>query len=146
MWSWVTIKVIETGIKLYSLVVFSIIPSLKQISSHVSLHITMLNVYFIKSHQQSSLPWILIILVQNNFTTSFNKPPGWGNILSLIQIDNQICEKMDTKVFDFIHKTVTLNSGQGHPKWHKNVELSGLYHYTKSEKNWSVNVWKEANV
>ena len=47
--SWVNIKVIQTRIKLYSLTVFSIIPSLKQISSQVSWHMKMLNVYFIKS-------------------------------------------------------------------------------------------------
>ena len=41
---------------------------------------------------------------------------------------------------------MTLNQGQGHPNWYQNVELSGLYHHTKFERNWSVNVWIQAYV
>ena len=46
---WVKINVIQTGITLYSLVVFSIIPRLKQVMSwHTTmLNTTMLNTYFI---------------------------------------------------------------------------------------------------
>ena len=44
-----------------SLVVLSITPSLQQIGSQVSWHMTMLNVCFIKSHLQSSLPRILLV-------------------------------------------------------------------------------------
>ena len=40
--------------------------------------------------------------------------------------------------------TVTLNKGQAHLNWH--VELSGLYHHTKFERNQSVNTWVQANV
>ena len=46
LWPWVNIKVIRNGIKLQSLEMLSIIPSLKQISSQISEHTTMLNVYF----------------------------------------------------------------------------------------------------
>ena len=44
--------------------------------------------------------------------------------------------------------TMTLNEGQGqsHPTWYKNVEHSSLYHHTKSERNWSLHVWIQANV
>ena len=41
---------------------------------------------------------------------------------------------------------MTLNEGQSHPNWYENVELSGLYHHTKFERNQSVNVWKQANM
>ena len=37
------------------------------------------------------------------------------------------------------HTTLTLNKGQGHLNWYKNVELSGHYH-AKLERDWSVNV------
>ena len=47
LWPWVNVQVIQTGIKLWNLVI-SIIPSLEQINSHVSWHMMMLNVYFIK--------------------------------------------------------------------------------------------------
>ena len=69
LWPWVNIKIIQIGIKLLSLIVFSTIPSLKQTTSQVSWYITTLNIYFIKSRQLSSLPWILF--VQNNLWWSF---------------------------------------------------------------------------
>ena len=47
--------------------------------------------------------------------------------------------------FWFLLKTVNLNEGKGHPNWYQNVDLSGLYHHTKFERNQSVNVW-QANV
>ena len=72
----------------------------------------MLNVYFIKSHQKSSLTWILF--EQHKFNKSFNKPTGYGNKLNFIQIDYEITKKMDTEVFDY-HSPVTLNEGKGHP-------------------------------
>ena len=52
---------------------------------------------------------------------------------------------MDTEIL-ISHTTVTLNKGQGHPNWYKNVEFSGLYSYTKLEKHGLVNVWIQANV
>ena len=61
--------------------------SLKQIGSQVSWHMTMLNlchIYVLKSHMQCSLPWIL--LVQNKFSMSLNKPTDCGNILNFIKI------------------------------------------------------------
>ena len=42
--------------------------------------------------------------------------------------------------------TVTLNEDQGHPNWYQNAEFSSLYPHTKFERNWSVNVWMQANV
>ena len=99
LWPWVNIKIIQTGIKLRSLVVSSIIPSLKQIGLQVSWHRLMLNISFTKSCQQSSFPWILH--VQNKFRMRFNKPTGCDNRLNLIQMNCKIYEKMDTKVFNF---------------------------------------------
>ena len=75
-------------------------PSLKQIAWQVSWH-TMFNRYFIKSCQQSSLPWI--ILLQNKFSMSFHISTGCGSRLNFIQTDTQIYKKMDTKVYDFSH-------------------------------------------
>ena len=55
LWPWVSIKVIQTGIKLKNLVLSSIIPRLKQIRSQVSWHTTILNMYIIISTQFSPL-------------------------------------------------------------------------------------------
>ena len=63
---------------------FSTMPNLKQIGKQVSWHMTMLNVYFRKSRQLSSLPWLF---VQNKFSLSFNKQTSCGNRLNLIQIN-----------------------------------------------------------
>ena len=41
---------------------------------------------------------------------------------------------------------MTLNKGQGHPNWYRNVKLSGLYYHTKFERNRSVNVWLHTNI
>ena len=68
LWPCVNTKVIQTGIKLQSLVMPSIRPRLKQIGLHVSRHRTMLTVSFIKSCQQSSLP--LNYLHKNRFSIS----------------------------------------------------------------------------
>ena len=76
---------------------------------------------------------------------SFNKATGCGNILNFIQIDTQICKKMDTKVLTS-NTAVTFNEGHGHPNSYQNVEHSSLYHHTKLERNWSVNVSIKANV
>ena len=50
------INVIQAEIKLYSLVVSSIIPRLRKITSQVSRHKTLSIVHFIKSRQQNHLP------------------------------------------------------------------------------------------
>ena len=42
-------------------------------------------------------------------------------------------------------KAVALNERQRHANWYQNVELSGLYHHTKFERNQSVSVWTQAN-
>ena len=93
----------------------------------------MLIVYFIKSPQQSSLPWML--LVQNKFSMHFNKPTGCGYTLNFMHIDCQISENMDTQI-STSHTMVTLNEGLGYPNWYQNVELSGPYHI-KFERNQS---------
>ena len=59
----------------------------------------MLNEYFIKSRQQSTLPWTE--LVQNKFSVSFNNTTGHDSKLNLSQTDTEICEKLS-------HTTVTL--------------------------------------
>ena len=100
LWPWVNIRVIQTRIKLYTLVAFSIIPALKHIDLQVSWHMTKLNIYYIKSCQQSSLPWIL--LVQNKVSMSFSKATGCGNTMNFIQIDTYVCEKMGHCSFWFL--------------------------------------------
>ena len=40
-------------------------------------------------------------LVQNKFGMSFHKPTGCGNTLNFVQVDDKLCEKIDTEVFDF---------------------------------------------
>ena len=42
----------------------------------------------------------IAVLVQT-FIMSFNKSTSCGNMLNFIQIHTLICEKMDTKIFDF---------------------------------------------
>ena len=69
----------------------STIPSLKQIGSGMSLHRVMLNVHFIKSRLQGSLPWILLC---KYILYEFQQA-------DFIQIDNNISEKIDTDDFDF---------------------------------------------
>ena len=100
--SWVNIRVIQTGIKLYSLVVLSTIPSLKQIGSQVSQHRTMLNIYFIKSCQQSSLPWIL-----------WPPPPPEPRQINFIQTDSKNFWESGHRMFLIYHTNGTLNEGQG---------------------------------
>ena len=60
--------------------------SVNQIGSQVSWHMAMLNVDFIKSRQQSFLPWIL--LVQNKFSMSLKDPTGCGKMPNFIQINS----------------------------------------------------------
>ena len=40
------------------------------------------------------------ITCAQTFNMSFNKSAGCGNILNFIQINTQICQKMDTKICD----------------------------------------------
>ena len=58
-----------------------------------------------KQRQESFL--LLIALVQNKFSMSSNKPTGCGMILNSMSTDCQICEKLDTEVFEFsFHRDV----------------------------------------
>ena len=41
---------------------------------------------------------------------------------------------------------MTLNEDQDHPHWYQNVEISGLYHHTKSDINQSVDAWIQAKI
>ena len=125
---------------------FTIMPSLKQISSQVSQHRTILNAYFIKSRQQSSLT--LILLVQTKISMNFNKSTACGNRLNFMQLTANLPKKW-TQVLLLSHPLVTLNEaieGQGYANWYQNVETSGFYHNTKFKSNWSVNVWIQTNL
>ena len=44
------------------------------------------------------------------------------------------------------HTTVALNGSQGHLNWYKIIQFSVVYHLTKFERNWSVNVQMQASV
>ena len=44
-----------------------------------------------------------------------------------------------TPKFLISYISVTLNEVQGHPNRYQNVELRGLYHHTKLERNQSIN-------
>ena len=54
-------------------------------------------------------------------------------------------EKQDTFLKNS-HTTVTFDEDQSHPNLYQTVEVSGLYHHTKFERNQSANVWIQANV
>ena len=129
LWPWVNIKVIQSGIQSLSLVISSIIPSLKQISSQVSRHRTM---YLVRSHMHSSLPWIL--LVQNKLCTE-------------LQQTSRLCPHTEfhpnelQHLWENGHRSVWFLM-QLWP-WTK-VGFSGLYHHIKSERNRFVNAWIQA--
>ena len=74
---------------------------------------------------------------------SFTKPTGGGNILIFIQINRNISEEMDTKVFD-ISYNCDLEWKSRSFKLISYVMLSGPYHRTKFEINWSVNIRLQA--
>ena len=115
--------------QLYCSAVFSIIPSLKQISSQVSWYMTMLSLYF-TNHVSNFLH--LILLVQNKFSMNFNNPTGCGNKLNLSKLKAKFARKWTQRFL--ISYTSTLNDGQGHPNLYENVELSSLYHHTKFQE------------
>ena len=118
---WENIMVIQISIKLYWQVMFSITPSLKQIGFQVSWHKKMLTIHSIKSCQQSSLPWT--VLVQNKCSMIFNK---WTGCVNTNWISSKLTAKfLRKKILNVLisHTTLTLNEGQGHPNWHQNVVL-----------------------
>ena len=57
----------------------------------------MLKVYFLKSPEKASLPWVLIVSNQCSIISS--ESTGHDSILTFIQIDLEICEKINT---DFV--------------------------------------------
>ena len=78
---------------------------------------------------------------------------AWDSTNPQLVATHQISSKLilifarkQTPKFLIFHTTVTLNASQGHLSWYQNVEHSVLYHHTKFERNWSVNVWKQANI
>ena len=48
--------------------------------------------------------------LENKFSMGVNKPLGFGNILDLIKVDEEVCEKKGTE-FSVFHKTVSLKDG-----------------------------------
>ena len=95
-------------------------------------------VYFVLSPILSSLTWIL--MVQNNFSLSFNKPTDHGIILYYVQISWEIWEKMSAHVF--------ASSCNCNLEWRSRSlkqlsewRLSDLYDLAKFERNLCVNVW-----
>ena len=67
------------------------------------------NTCFIKSCQQNSLSWIL--LAQNKFRMTLNKPTGYGNIQNFIQIHCEIVKKADTGAWRYRVSVGTSRSG-----------------------------------
>ena len=108
LWPWMNIKVIQTGIKLQSLVVFSILRCLKQTSQHTM----MLNIWnkrpntqcytymFKKSCQKTSTSWIVLVQKKNLAWAATNQ-----QIVATCWITHKsICKKMDTSISDFSYK------------------------------------------
>ena len=115
------VMVIQTGMKVQSLVVSNIMPSFE--SKPV------LKVYFIKSRKEISPPWKLI--KWSKFSTNFNKPTGFRNILIFIQTNLEIWKKMREKVFDFSNNCDL--EWKAKPRssklnWCKNVKFICPYH------------------
>ena len=79
---------------------------------------------------------------------SFNKPTGCGNRLKFIQIGTCICKKTDILVFDFLYNCdlawrsrSSIVISKCRAWW-----FFSLCYHTKFERNWSVNVWIQANI
>ena len=123
MWPRVKVKVLQPGIKLYSLVISIISPCLKQISLQVSRHSQVLQVHLIK---WSFLPWM------------------WNGLLQTNQMCQQTTFHLSAEVLDFSNcdtewksrssKVVSQCSTQWSPSPYQFI------------KNQSVNVWQKANV
>ena len=80
--------------------------------------------------------------------SSFHEPTN-QQVVATYWISSKLTVKLPRKFrqeFLISHTTVTLNEGQGNQNWYQNVELSSLYHYTKFERNLSIDVWIQANV
>ena len=63
--------------------------------------------------------------------------------MAAYQIQSKLFEKFARKrvqKFLFSHTIATLNEAQGHSHWYQTVQVSGIYHHTKFERNRPVNV------
>ena len=99
VWPWERDRVIQTAIKLKSLVMPSVIPCLKDIGSEVSGRRPTVKAYSTKSTLWSSFPWISI--VWNKYSKGFNKSTGCGSIPHFIQVDWELGGKTSAEIFDF---------------------------------------------
>ena len=104
-------RFIQIGIKLYTLVVSAIIPSLKEIGLKTSKHMTLLKVFCIKLPKQDSLPWILIL--QNKFSPSFNKQLVIMDYNTSSKWIKKFAQKKEQKIL-LSHTTGNLNEGHGY--------------------------------
>ena len=122
----------------------------------------MLEVHFIKSCQQSSLPWILCATppppTKKTKTKTKQKPPTKNKKkkkLAWASTNQQVMTtyfhpnwnfnfKMDTKFIAF-SCNCDLEWRSSHPNWYQNVQHKGLYYHTKFERKCSVNVQFESN-
>ena len=98
--------------------------------------------HFIKSHLYYFLSRILIM--QNVFSTSFTNQLG----TTAYQILSKSIDKFERKsaMFFLSLPTVTLNKGQGHSNWNKNVEFHDVCYHTKLENNPTENVTMQTNI
>ena len=101
----------------------------------------MLNEYFIKSPEQSSLSWILIMW--NKHSMNFNKQLVTTHYILSISI-NTFARKL-LHVFGFSYNC-NLEWRSRPSNCHQNVDFSYLYHHTKFETKQSANARMQSDV
>ena len=104
LWTWIEVRIINIGLKLYASVVSTITMSMKKsiVWKHLVCKWTQANnVFYIKWSREGSLSWILI--VQTDTGMSFNTPTCHSNKLNFIQSDWKFYRKIGTKVLNFSH-------------------------------------------
>ena len=143
LWPWVNVKVIKTGIKLQSLIVFSIIPHLKKNQFKVFPTQDDIKCTFYKAMSAEYSP--LNNTCAKEMQVESQQTNKMWQQAEFHPNPLQISKKMDTEVFFmFIQlwpwkKAFVIQT-------HQNLEFSGLYHLTKFPRNCTVNVWTQANV
>ena len=120
-----------------TLVVSCMLPGLKQLSSQVSQHRTILSMYLINSYQHSSLPENSLYNI-NLAWTSTSKQVLHHSEFHTNRLRN--FGENGHQSFSISHTTVTFDEGQGHPNRYQNVEFSGPYYHIKIERNRSVSI------
>ena len=106
------------------------------------LRVSLIKPYiYINIYMWSSL--LSTLIMWNRFQRSFNKPTGCGNRQSFIQTTSENCEKMHTEVLAFSH---TCDLEWRSKSYKLAFKCSGLYHFSKLERNQPVNVQMQANV